>query len=219
MRIVMIRGSSQRMVRKKSDKINGFINTGLYESFLLTCSMFKSRILQVFYGLPGRRQLAGAAARASLRITADQIVQSCIDDRCSSLSRKLMELGRSNNRCCRKTNSPVFLNTHETAFHSSRIPVAGSARSGFCHFSLHEKAPWTRACVIGAIASGGECVSALREGSAVGSEFLDLISIPDFRPVHCFIMNNIAFRQSSMEWNSVRLRAQLTEDSPRISRR
>jgi len=48
MRIVVIRGSSQRMVRKMSDKINGFINKGLYESFLLTCSMFKSRILQVF---------------------------------------------------------------------------------------------------------------------------------------------------------------------------
>lgn len=65
------------------------------------------------------------------------------------------------------------------------------------------------------IASSGACITSLYEGWRDGSRFLDFFSRVYFPFRNCFIVDSIAFHESSIGWNNMCLHVQPTEYLPK----
>jgi len=101
----------------------------------------------------------------------------------------------------------------ETTCDSSMITRTRYAESGFRLLSLHGKAFRRRTLVIAAIASGVVSVITLYEGRVNGSTVLDSTSSRHFSYHSCFIVDNISFHKSSIEFDGVRLLVHRSEHS------
>lgn len=92
------------------------------------------------------------------------------------------------------------------------------AFTGYAYRASHlfwSHGKWSRCWtfVITGIACSGQCDIAFQEESVDGSKFLDFFFSLGFASCTFFIMDNIVFQKSSIEWNNVRLRMQRTEQS------
>jgi len=128
-------------------------------------------------------------------------------DSSQKVPRPIIESGR-------ETNTLVFVPIGETAFHSSMIRPTSYTPKDLCLYCLYGKGSWTRTWVIEAIASRAACVVGSHEDSVDDSQFLNLISSLVSPSPPCFIMDSIAFHESSVECDIGYLCVQRTERSP-----